>query len=257
MIDLPPALLGQLGGSLWLAFVVFLRVTALVSLLPAFGERSIPTRVKLGAAIAFTLVVAPAVTVPGAEAGLLPLVRVVLTEILIGLGLGLGLRLIVLALQTAGSVAAQSTSLSQILGGAAVEPVPAMGYLLTVAGLALAAAMGIHIRAAQFLVHSYALFPVGTVPAPSDLSQWGVTQISRSFALAFGLAAPFVIASLIYNLALGVINRAMPQLMVAFVGAPAITFAGLFLLFAGTPIILSVWSETLFAFMNDPVGAAP
>ncbi len=257
MIDLPPALLGQLGGSLWLAFVVFLRVTALVSLLPAFGERSIPTRVKLGAAIAFTLVVAPAVTVPGAEAGLLPLVRVVLTEILIGLGLGLGLRLIVLALQTAGSVAAQSTSLSQILGGAAVEPVPAMGYLLTVAGLALAAAMGIHIRAAQFLVHSYALFPVGTVPAPSDLSQWGVTQISRSFALAFGLAAPFVIASLIYNLALGVINRAMPQLMVAFVGAPAITFAGLFLLFAGTPIILSVWSDTLFAFMNDPVGAAP
>ena len=72
-------------------------------------------------------------------------------------------------------------------------------------------------------------------------------------ALAFGLAMPFVIASLIYNLALGVINRAMPQLMVAFVGAPAITFAGLFLLFAGAPLILSVWSDALFAFMMNPL----
>ena len=47
--------------------------------------------------------------------------------------------------------------------------------------------------------------------------------MAASFALALSLAAPFVIASLLYNVALGVINKAMPQLMVAFVGAPAIT----------------------------------
>lgn len=257
MIALPPALLDQLGAGLWLAFIVFLRVSAFVSLLPAFGERSIPTRVKLGAAVAFTLLIAPAV--PGSEvsSGLLPLVKAILTETLIGLVLGFGLRLFVLALQTAGSIAAQATSLSQILGGAAAEPVPAMGYLMTLAGLALATVMGLHIRAAQFLIYSYTLFPIGSAPAASDLSQWGVGQISQSFSLAFGLAAPFVIASLIYNLALGVINRAMPQLMVAFVGAPAITFAGLFLLFAGTPIILSTWSDAMFAFLNDPVGTSP
>ncbi|GAB4540252.1 MAG: flagellar biosynthetic protein FliR [Ruegeria sp.] len=257
MIALPPALFDQLGAGLWLAFIVFLRVSAFVSLLPAFGERSIPTRVKLGAAIAFTLLIAPAV--PGSEvsSGLLPLVKAILTETLIGLVLGFGLRLFVLALQTAGSIAAQATSLSQILGGAAAEPVPAMGYLMTLAGLALATVMGLHIRAAQFLIYSYMLFPIGSAPAASDLSQWGVGQISQSFSLAFGLAAPFVIASLIYNLALGVINRAMPQLMVAFVGAPAITFAGLFLLFAGTPIILSTWSDAMFAFLNDPVGTSP
>lgn len=254
MIALPPELLPQLGGGLWHAFAVFLRVSALVSLLPAFGERSIPVRVKLGIAVAFTLIVIPAVSSPAFAPGLLSMVRLVGTEVLIGMALGMGLRLFVLALQTAGSIAAQSTSLSQILGGAAVDPVPAMGYLLTIAGLALAALMGLHIRAAQFLIHSYSLFPMGLVPAAADLSQWGVQRISYSFGLAFALAMPFVIASLIYNLALGVINRAMPQLMVAFVGAPAITFAGLFLLFAGTPLILSVWSDALFAFILNPTG---
>ncbi len=251
MIALPPELLQHLGDGLWQLFAVFLRVSALVSLLPAFGERSIPVRVKLGLSAAFTLVVWPAIHPPDFAPGFLSMVRLVGTEVLIGMVLGMGLRLFVLALQTAGSIAAQSTSLSQLLGGAAADPVPAMGYHLTLAGLALAT---LHIRAAQFLINSYMLFPMGTAPAAPDLSQWGVQQISHSFRLAFALATPFVIASLIYNLALGVINRAMPQLMVAFVGAPAITFAGLFLLFAGAPLILSVWADDLFAFFLNPVG---
>ncbi|WP_170786416.1 flagellar biosynthetic protein FliR [Ruegeria lacuscaerulensis] len=256
MIALPPELLPQLGDGLWHLFAVFLRVSALVSLLPAFGERSIPTRVKLGISVAFTLIILPATPAPIPSPGLLPMVRLIVTEILVGVALGLGLRLFVLALQTAGSIAAQATSLSQILGGAAADPVPAMGYMLTLAGLTLAVLLGLHVHVAQFLIHSYMLFPMGVAPAASDLSEWGVQRIARSFSLAFSLAMPFVIASLIYNLALGVINRAMPQLMVAFVGAPAITFAGLFLLFAGTPLILSVWADALFSFIVNPVGAS-
>ncbi|CAD0186564.1 flagellar biosynthesis protein FliR [Ruegeria sp. THAF57] len=257
MITLPPELLPQLGDGLWHLFAVFLRVSAMVSLLPAFGERSIPTRVKLGISVAFTLIITPAAPAHFNQPDLFLAVRFILTEILIGVVLGLSLRLFVLALQTAGSIAAQATSLSQILGGAAADPVPAIGYLLTLAGLALAVILGLHVRVAQFLIHSYALFPMGTAPLPQDLSYWGVQQITRSFGMAFALAMPFVIASLIYNLALGVINRAMPQLMVAFVGAPAITFAGLFLLFAGTPLILSVWSGALFASMQNPLVGLP
>ncbi len=257
MIALPPELLNQIGVSVWHLFAVFLRVSAFVSLLPAFGERSIPVRVKLGLSMAFTLIIAPAIDAPGLAAGFPQMVRLVGTEVLIGMALGIGLRLFVLALQTAASIAAQSTSLSQLLGGAAVDPMPAMGYFLMLAGLTLAVIMGLHIRAAQFLIHSYAMFPMGMLPAPSDLSHWGVQQIAHSFSLAFALATPFVIASLIYNLALGVINRAMPQLMVAFVGAPAITFAGLFLLFAGAPLILSVWSDALNAFLLNPTGERP
>ncbi|SDX69477.1 flagellar biosynthetic protein FliR [Ruegeria halocynthiae] len=255
MITFPAELLPHLGHNLWHLFAVFLRVSAMVSLLPAFGERSIPARVKLGVAVAFTIIIMPAI--PSAD--VLPkfpgMAGMIGVEILIGLLLGIGLRLFVFALQTAGSIAAQATSLSQILGGAATEPVPAMGYLLTLAGLALAMFLGLHVRAAQFMINSYMLFPIGVLPAAPDLSQWGVTQIASSFGLAFALAMPFVIASLIYNLALGVINRAMPQLMVAFVGAPAITFAGLFLLFAGTPLILSTWSDALFSFLQNPLGS--
>ena len=72
-----------------------------------------------------------------------------------------------------------------------------------------------------------------------QLSQWGIDKVSGAFAMAFRLAAPFVIVSVLYNITLGVINRAMPQLMVAFVGAPVITAGGLALLALMSPILQS------------------
>ncbi len=247
-------LLSMLQTQLWLGFIVFLRVAATVSLLPAFGERSVPMQIKLVITLAFTLIVAPIVSqdVPSMSVSNVGLLT--LTETASGLLIGLGLRLFILALQTAGAIAAQSTSLSQILGGAAIEPLPAMGYILTVGALALAVMSGLHIKAAHLLIHSYTLLPIGFFAGGSDVADWGVAQISHAFGLAFLLAAPFVLMSVLYNLALGVINKAMPQLMVAFVGAPVITLGGLFILFLAAPTILSVWLAGLDGYMANPFG---
>ncbi|MFY8145461.1 MAG: flagellar biosynthetic protein FliR, partial [Rhodobacter sp.] len=48
------------------------------------------------------------------------------------------------------------------------------------------------------------------------------------------------------------INRAMPQLMVAFVGAPALTAGGLVLLALSTPLALAVWLAALNGFFAAP-----
>lgn len=103
MIALPPELMHVIGQNIWHLFVVFLRVSALVSLLPAFGETSIPARVKLGCAVAFTLIVAAAVPQPTTyEPGFSSLAWMTGSEVMVGLAMGMGLRLFVLALQTAG-----------------------------------------------------------------------------------------------------------------------------------------------------------
>ncbi|SLN63706.1 flagellar biosynthesis protein FliR [Falsiruegeria litorea R37] len=243
-----------LSDEFWHFFTVLLRISAFVSVMPAFGERTVPVRVKMALAIAFTAIVAPALDQRFSPIDFAQFAQLAITEIMVGLILGLMIRLFVLGLQTAGSIAAQATSLSQILGGAAVEPVPAMGFLLVMAGLTLAVMTGLHVRAAEYAILSYTLFPAGSLPSAPDLTRWGVGQVATVFALAFSLAAPFVIASLIYNLAMGAINRAMPQLMVAFVGAPVITFGGLFILFAATPLLLTIWVDALNDFLMNPLG---
>jgi flagellar biosynthetic protein FliR len=243
--------------ALWHGFIVFLRVGAMVSLMPAFGEKSVPIRIKLVVILAFVLVIAPVVGLTDTKPNLDELAWLVVTETLSGLMLGLGIRMFVLALQTAGSIAAQSTSLSQILGGAVAEPLPAMGYVLIIGGLALAVMTGLHIKAIELVILSYDLLPIGTLPDGSNISAWGLGQIRHAFELAFTLAAPFVILSLIYNLALGAINKAMPQLMVAFVGAPVITAGGLFILFLASPIMLDMWLNALNSFLAAPFSVAP
>lgn len=237
-------------------FIVFLRVGAAMALLPAFGEQSVPVRVRLALALAFTFIVAPAVSAATAPLGASGSVigPFLGTEVVIGLALGMILRLLVLVLQMAGQVAAQATSLSQIFGGAGVEPQPAMSALMVTAGLALAVMSGLHVRAAQAMILSYEVLPPGRWPDAGVLADWGVAHLARGFGLAVTLAMPFVIASLIYNLALGVINRAMPQLMVAFVGAPAITAGGLILLLLAAPSLLEVWLGWMTGILADPFG---
>lgn len=241
---------------LWLHFLVVLRIGPVMSLFPGFGERSVPMRIKLALTLAMTVIIAPA-----AHPYLAPLIAnpppigwLVVSETLVGLVIGIGIRLFLLALQTAGSIAAQSTSLSQILGTAGVTPMPAMGHLLVVGALALAMMLGLHVRVAQMLVLTYGVFPAAELPEAAALSSWGIRQISGAFALAFTLAAPFVIVSVLYNLTLGIINRAMPQMMVVFVGAPVITAVGLGLLLLLSPMILTLWIEALQTFVSNPFG---
>ena len=242
----------DLSGPLFLAFMtVFLRVGAAVAMLPAFGEQAIPARVRLAIALCFALIVSPAVPPPAAVSPLL-----LIGEAGIGLMLGLGLRFLIFALQTAGTIIAQSISLAQLFGTMG-EPQPVIGTFLTMAALALAVSQGLHVRAAEYLILSYDLLPMGGGLASPDLARWGLAQVSRSFALAFSLAAPFVIAGLLYNVALGVINRAMPQLMVAMVGAPAITLGGIALFAIAAPLMLQVWLSALSAYLAAPLLIQP
>ncbi len=243
--------------SLNAMMLVFVRVTAAISLFPGFGERVIPTRVRLMASVAFTLVVWPMVqhVLPVVPDGLSALAMLVIIEAGIGFLIGISVRFMIMALQLAGSIAAQSTSISQIAGPAATpDPMPAIGNILVMAAMTLALVTGLHIKAAMSIASTYEILPLGTIPIAGDIAEWGIARSAAAFQFAFSMSAPFVIAALAYNLALGAINRAMPALMVAFIGAPAITAGAMLLLFLAAPAILTVWNERLDSVLFDPLG---
>ncbi|MCU0906162.1 MAG: flagellar biosynthetic protein FliR [Rhodobacteraceae bacterium] len=244
-------LAGLIPPDLLLAHAfVFLRVAAMVALVPAFGEQSVPPRMRLAAALALATVIAPA-AVPGVQralAGTDPW-SVGAGEIAAGFILGLSLRLMVHALQIAGTIAAQAASLSQLFGGTAIDPLPTIGHILTLGGLAIAAASGLHVELALALIATYDVFPAGARIDAGDAAFWSIERTSGAIALAFSLALPFVIAATLYNLALGVLNRAMPQFMATFIGVPALTWAVLALMALSMPFILGLWADALFRLL--------
>lgn len=238
--------------------IIFFRVSAAISVLPIFGERSVPIRIKLAISLCLTVVVATPVQTFFSVTynDFRGFIWLASSETVTGLILGISIRMFVFALQTAGSIAAQSTSLAQLLGNPAADPLPAIGHILTLAGLTLLLILGFHTKIAVFFINSYQIFEIGLFPAPEIIGAWGINQVSTAFALAFQLSAPFILVSLIYNLTLGVINKAMPQLMVAFVGAPLITWGALALLMLTSGLLLSVWAQQIDTFIVNPSSVA-
>ena len=237
------------------AVLVFARVSAMVSVLPGFGEQSVPVRLKLAIAVAFTLLAWPLIPIKPevATTEIFEALPLILSETGVGLLLGLSVRLVLMALQFAGSIASQSASLAQMMGpGATPDPMPAIGNILVMSGLVLALALGLHIKVVGAIVLSYETLPAGQFPSRTQVAEWGVAKSSSVASIAFVLSAPFVIASFAYNLMLGFINRAMPQLMVAFIGAPAITAGGILMLLLAGPALLMSWHSYFDAAIFAP-----
>lgn len=249
MIDLAVLFMDQLQGMFWPAVLCFLRIGAAVAILPGFGESGIPARIRLAIALALTAIVLPAhpgLVIAGAT------LTAAGAEVLTGLLLGLALRLMILGLQTAAAIAAQTMSLAQLFGTAGAEPQPALGTLFTMASIALAFEAGLHVKLSALFILSYDLVPVGQFAPAPDVLSWGSSAVSSATALAFSLALPFVIIGMLWNIALGTVNRAMPQLMVAFIGAPALALGSLVLAALFGPLILMIWIAEFDLILASP-----
>lgn len=237
-------------GYLMMIAGLFARVSAIVFLSPGIGERAVPVRVRLAAAFAFTMILAPLVVTQSAPPSLvdpLPSLAEVLTaETLNGLVFGFGLRLFLFTLQIAGSIIAQHVSLSQLFG-------PTVGFdsespyaaILTMSGIAIAVTANLHIHVAGALAMTYEALPFAQFPTGEFVSAWSAHRTGRALNAALALAAPFVVIGFVYSLALAAASRAMPQLMAAFVGAPAITMAGMGLFAISAPMILITWRSSI------------
>ncbi|MEM6536139.1 MAG: flagellar biosynthetic protein FliR [Pseudomonadota bacterium] len=245
-------LAGLASAEAGVVAAVFARISGLVFLLPGIGEQAVSVRVRLAVAIAMTLVIYPAVrTDELLDGSLVEYTGAIGREAIVGLAIGLSFRLTIFVLQLAGTIIAQNTSISQLFGqSVASDTQTPISALLTMAGIALALALGVHIEAVKVAIASYGMIPLGEGLPLRSFAVWLSEQGGDVFRLALSLSGPFIALGIGYNLIIGAANRAMPQLMVAFVGAPAITGAGLILLTLSVVFILDRWRLATGGFIE-------
>lgn len=250
------AIFAQANELVFVALGIFTRIGAAAFLVPGLGERSISVRVRLGGALAIAVLLAPMIRplLPSAPGTPLALFVMLSSEAAIGLIIGLAFRFLVYALQIAGMVAAQNLSVAQMFGtGVAPEPEPTIATLLGMGGITLALMSGLHVHLVATLAEMYEVFPFGQFPNGADLAEWAMSRMSGTFAIGVTLAAPFVAIGFAYNLALGALNRAMPQLLVALVGVPALVWVGLVVLALVLPTLMETWMGYLGQVYENPL----
>lgn len=247
----------QADTAIVTAMAIFVRISAIVFLLPGFGEHFLPARTKLGVALALAAVSWPLILpqAPVLDSRLESFGVAFLAEAACGLLIGFSVRLMLFALQIAGFMAAQSLSISQIfVGGPSPDPQPTIATFLMMGGITLAMTLGLHVKAAAIVAESYQTLPFGVFPFAEDVGAWTSRRAAQTFSLAVSLALPFIMVAFVYNLALGFINRAMPQLMVAFIGMPFITWMGMLLLSLTAAAMLTFWHTHFDNVLFAPLG---
>ncbi|MGB0661913.1 MAG: flagellar biosynthetic protein FliR [Mangrovicoccus sp.] len=156
----------------------------------------------------------------------------------IGIVSGFSLNLYFWFLSFVASIAAQSLSLSQILGASQEAPEAAVSKFLTLSGLVLLVTNGIILK--EFAsIHSMRDISLDLNAIRGVFPFFSMDHFSWGFMLAF----PFLSFSCIYYFSVGFINRGLPQFMVAFVGAPFVSLSAIFLLFLTAPYIVEFWLE--------------
>ncbi|SDV46595.1 flagellar biosynthetic protein FliR [Chitinasiproducens palmae] len=221
-----------LGAFVW----PFVRFLALISTAPVLSHRSLPTRVKIALAAGAAMLIAPTLPPPpaiavGSGAGLWLLVQ----QLMIGAAIGFAMRVVTATVTAAGDYAGMQMGLSfaQLISPGADSASTALARLLEMFALLIFLSLDGHLRLLGTLADSFRTLPLDPAAAPMFnagawrlLADWGASV----FWAGLMLALPVVAALLIANLALGILNRAAPQVGVFQVGFAITLLVGLLML---------------------------
>jgi flagellar biosynthetic protein FliR len=235
----------ELAAEAFHFILLFCRLGAAGLLLPGLGEQDIPASIRLALGLSLPVLLLPALSsdLPVAPVGVPDLLRLLGSEILIGLWLGLLARLVALALTQAGQMVALMIGLASPLqtdpsiGAQTTAPARLFGLLAAV----LMLSTGLYAVPLRALAQSYALLPPGA-PLPLDASAATLAAaVAESLTLALRLVAPLLLSAVVSSLALALLARVAPQLPAYTIAAPGQILLGLMLLVLVLPAMLPVW----------------
>jgi flagellar biosynthetic protein FliR len=235
------------------AALIFLRVGALVMLIPAVSDAAVPPRVRLGFALMLSLVLGAVAKpyLPPLPDTVGELGGQVFKELFIGLGLGALLNMMMSALAVSGEIMSIQTTLafSQTANPHEAQPGASLTSFLSVTAVALLFATNLDHLFIGAIARSYQLFPPMKPPAINDAGLVAVRAMSQSFALGLQLAAPVVVFSIVFNVAAGLIGRLMPQFQIFFAVTPLTVLLGLSVFALSLGMIGTVWLDRYQAYL--------
>lgn len=229
-----------LPGDASAFLLLFARLGALMMSVPLFSEDAVPGRIRLLMTLGMTAglwgLLGP--TMPRLSGDEPRLAAMLVTELLIGLAIGMLIRMMFMAITIAGGIISLQIGLTSalVVDASAGGQVPVLAKLMSVAAVLICMGLGVHHLWIATLVHSYGLFPVGTLPPAQDFLDLAVMTASRAMALGLGLSAPLVIYGLVFNMALGLASRLAPAIQIFFIAQPLNLLGGvaLFMLLIGS-----------------------
>jgi flagellar biosynthetic protein FliR len=239
--------------------LVLARIGATMALLPGLGESSAPSLVRIGLALAITVLLVPIVQpmMPPVPEASMTMGLMVAAEVVTGLWFGWLSRMIALALPVGAAFVAYLMGVSSVL-----QPDPELGAqstalakLFDLAAPVLILTTGLYTLPLRALVGLFQLIPPGHMLPAADSLQVAVEAVGLTFTLALRVASPFIVAAVVWHVAIGEIARVMTRVQIYFVAIPGQILGGLVLLATIGGAMIVAWRQGVEAFLSALPGS--
>ncbi len=253
-----PTIGDLLQGAPVLAITVA-RIGPAMALLPGLGESSAPALVRIGLALAISVLLVPllAPTMPPLPESGLRWALTIAGEVVTGLWFGWLARAVADALPTGIQLVAVLLGLSSVL-----QPDEELGpqatafaRLFDLAVPVIILSTGGYTLVLQALAGLFTLIPPGHLLPVGDGAATVVTAVGTAFTLALQVASPFVVAGVAWHIAMGQIARIMSRVQIFFVMMPGQILGGLLLLCLAGGGMIGVWQHAMVQYLAAMPGA--
>lgn len=235
-------------GTVLALFAAFCRIGGCIMVMPGFSAARVPLQVRLFIAVAISMAILPVMWTdiyPEVTGKGHTYIYLVAAETVVGVIIGLVARYYVLGLQFAG------TAITMLIG---FNPPPAADVLedttenqltsmISFTGLLLLFMLDFHHVMIEAIAQSYRVMPIGTGFDPQGMLITLTNSLGQTFMVMLRLASPFLIYGLLFNVAIGMVNKLAPQIPIYFISQPYLIMGGLFLLYLGIAAMLHLFAD--------------
>lgn len=227
--------------------MVLTRISAFFMLLPVFGWKAIPVRIKAAMAVLLTIFFSIVTPMPTSSKHISTLEAILLIANEATYGLALGLIVVVMfsVVKFSGRVIERQMGLvmAQVVDPLTGERTQPLGSLLEMIFIILFLSANGHHLFLLIISRSYDAFPPGSIPTMSILAGGVANAGSAMFLAGLRLAAPMLAAFLVLIVVLAVLARVVPEMNILFISLPLRVGMGLLMAAIFLPFIKGFVAE--------------
>jgi flagellar biosynthetic protein FliR len=221
------------------ALAIGLRVAGLMTFAPFWGSTAVNPRLKAVLIVVIVAILYPVCDVPAFSLTPAALVRVALSEAMLGLAIGLCLQFVLESAQVAGQLAGFqfAFSLVNIIDPQTNVDTPVLAIFHQLIALVLLLEMNVHHWLLRGIVKSFEYVPVGSVSISLPTVKELFHAAGGMWLAGLQIALPLLLATLSIDLTVGFLSKAAPQLPVLTLSIPLKSLAG----YAVLAICVALW----------------
>ncbi len=243
-------------------FMVLVRISTLILLLPIFGDKIVPATVKILLSLTFAAVLFPILKQSGSirvsDAAIWSqssgkLLITIGAEILVGLAVGFASQLVFHSIQIAGDFMAQlmGFSMASMYDPHMETQTMVLGQILGALAMLTFLSVNGHHLLFRAMVETFHLIPQGHFSASEQFKDSLLHLVANTLLFGLQLSAPMAACMLLVNIIYGIMGKALPQLNILTLSMASSALIGGFVLLVTYPSVQNGMTNVFHTYFDD------